>query len=124
VHGRDEEWHPGRTRNETWRDGDGRLSAGPPALQFCFFALFGAHFGAFLSFFIAVGVPVQIDNFGVVDEAIDERDNARRVREDVIPLGERLVGSDDGAFGLVASANEFEESDCRSFSRCTPFARE
>ena len=42
------------------------------AFWLCSFAFFGAHFGAFLSFFIAVGVSVQVDDFGVVDEAVDE----------------------------------------------------
>src|SRR5512144_848611 len=56
VHGRGEEWQPGRTRNETRRDGDDR----------------GAHFGAFLSFLVAVGVSVQVDDLGVMDETIDE----------------------------------------------------
>ena len=93
----------------TWRDGAGRLSTRPPALRFCSFALFGAHFGAFLRFLIAVGLTVQVDDFGVVDEPVDERDNACRIREHVIPLGEWLVGGDDGAFGLVAPADEFEE---------------
>jgi hypothetical protein len=48
-------------------------------------------------------------DFGVMDESIDERYDASGAWEDLLPLGKRLVGGNDGALLFVASVEQFEE---------------
>src|SRR4051794_41927788 len=43
-----------------------------------------------------------------MDKTVDQRDDAGRGGKDLMPFGEGAVGSDDGALGLVAAADEFE----------------
>jgi hypothetical protein len=46
----------------------------------------------FLAFFEAVAVAFDVDDFGTMQEAIDQRDGARSVQKALRPLGEGLVG--------------------------------
>jgi hypothetical protein len=45
----------------------------------------------------------------VVDEPIDERDDAGCVGEHLVPFGKRAVGGDEGAGVLVAARDELEQ---------------
>ena len=45
----------------------------------------------------------------MVDEPVDEGDDAGGVGEDLIPLGEGSVGGDERGFFLVATANDLEQ---------------
>ena len=54
-------------------------------------ALAGALLGALTRFLEAVGFAVDGQDFGVVDEAIDERDDTGGVGEDFAPFSERSV---------------------------------
>ncbi len=69
----------------------------------------GALLGAFLGLLEAVGFALDGDDLGVVDEAVDQGDDAGGVGEDLVPFGEGAVGGDQGAFGLVAAADQFEQ---------------
>jgi hypothetical protein len=60
---------------------------GPALVTFC--RLFG--------FFDAVGLALDRDDFGAMDEPIGKPDDAPCAWEDLVPLGERLVGGNDGA---------------------------
>src|SRR4051812_50070825 len=71
-------------------------------------ALAGALLGAFARLLEAVGIPVDGDDLGVVDEAIDQRDDACGVGEDLAPFGERAVGGDQRAPDLVAARDQLE----------------
>src|SRR4051812_26413836 len=63
-----------------------------------------------LRFLQAVAVGLDLDDLGAVDEAVDERDDAGGVREDLGPLRECLVrAEDDGLVGVVAPRDDLEE---------------
>ena len=64
---------------------------------------------AVFSLLETVGIAVDGDDVGVVDEAVDERDDAGGAGEHLVPVGERAVGGDQGALGLVASADQLEQ---------------
>ena len=46
----------------------------------------GALFGSFLGFLETVGIPFEREDLGVVDEAVDQGDDAGGVREDLVPF--------------------------------------
>ena len=48
------------------------------------------------------------DDLGIVDQAIDERDDAGGIWEDLAPLGEWSVGGHQGRGLLVAAADQLE----------------
>jgi hypothetical protein len=57
----------------------------------------------------SVGVSVQGDDVGVVDEAVDGRGGDNVVAEGLSPAGEHEIrGQDDGP-GLVSGRDELEE---------------
>jgi hypothetical protein len=60
---------------------------------FCFLrgTGFGITSGAFLRFFVAIALPLKIQQLGFVHEPIDEGDDAASVGEDFGPFCERLV---------------------------------
>ena len=58
-------------------------------------ALGAAYLLAFRGLLAAPGIAVDGDDLGVVDEAIDQGDDAGGVGEGLAPLGERSVGGDD-----------------------------
>jgi hypothetical protein len=63
-----------------------------------------------LGFFEAVALGVDVDDLGAVDEAVDERDDAGGVREDLAPFGEGLVGAEqNGLLRVVAAGDDLEE---------------
>ena len=68
--------------------------AGSPAA-----ALGAACLLAFLGLLAAPGIAVDGDDLGVVDEAVDQGDDAGGVGEGLAPLGERSVGGDSGRSG-------------------------
>jgi hypothetical protein len=66
--------------------------------------------GAFLGLLESIAGAGDVDDLGAVKKPVDEGDGARGVREDLGPLGERLVGGqDDGARAIVAPGDDFEE---------------
>ena len=81
----------------------GGLPASPPA------ALGAALLLAFLGFLAAPGLAVDGDDLGVVDEAVDQGDDAGGVGEGLAPLGEGPVGGDDGGVLLAAAGDDIEQ---------------
>src|SRR5208282_603053 len=72
-------------------------------------SLTGPLLSALFSLLETVGIAVDGDDLGVVDEAVDQRDDAGGAGEHLVPVGERAVGGDQGALGLVASADQLEQ---------------
>ncbi len=68
----------------------------------------GALFGPFEGLLEAVGSAVGGNDLGAVDEAVDQRNDAGGVGEDLAPFGERAVGGEQCAADLVASRRQFE----------------
>ena len=62
--------------------------------------------GVGLGFAGAVAVALDGDHISVMDDAIDERGRASGIGEDARPVAEREVGGQDGAFLLVAGADD------------------
>ena len=54
-------------------------------------ALLVAFFGAFSGLFEAERFALDVDDFGMVDEPVDEGDDAGRIGEDFVPFGEGSV---------------------------------
>ena len=52
---------------------------------------------------------VDGEDLGVVDDAVDQRDHAGGIGEDLGPFGERAVRGQQQAFVLVAAAYDLEE---------------
>ena len=65
--------------------------------------------GALVGFLEPVGFAVDVKDFGVMDEAVDQRGDASGGWKDLVPFGEAAVGGDHGALLLVAAADEFEQ---------------
>jgi hypothetical protein len=64
---------------------------------------------AFLGFFEAIALSLELQQLGFVHEPIDEGYDAGGVREDLGPFAERFIrGDDDGVF-LVAARDDLEE---------------
>ena len=57
----------------------------------------------------AIAVSVDLDDVGVVDEAIDSGDRDGGVREHLVPFAERLIAGDHQAFALVALGDELKQ---------------
>ncbi len=53
-------------------------------------------YGALVGFLEAGGIPFDGDDLAVVDETVDQADDAGGVREDLRPLREGFIGGDDG----------------------------
>src|SRR5215470_17611671 len=58
---------------------------------------------------VPVGLAIESVDLGMMDEAIDEGDDAGSVGEHLVPFDERTVGSDERARLLVAARDELEE---------------
>ena len=56
----------------------------------------------------AVALDVHLEDGGVMNEAVDDRDRHCLIRKDLAPFTERLVGGDEES-PFVASADELEE---------------
>ena len=78
-------------------------------LAFACGAFAAAPLAAFLGLFEAIGFAFDLNNLGVVHEAVDERDDTSGVGEDLASLGEGSVGGDQGGFLLVAARDDLEE---------------
>ena len=79
------------------------LSGSPAA------ALGAAYLLAFLGLLAAIGIAVDGDDLGVVDEAVDQGDDAGGVGEGLAPLGERPVGGDDGGSFPAPARDDVEQ---------------
>lgn len=58
---------------------------------------------------MAPGFALEGDDLGVMHQAVDERDHAGGIGEHLGPLGEGLVGGDEGALFFMAAADELEQ---------------
>nr|WP_263398596.1 hypothetical protein [Pseudomonas alloputida] len=66
-------------------------------------------FGAFARLLEPIRFAFDGDDLGVVDQAVDQRDDAGRVGEHLAPFGERPVDGDDGGLVFVATADDLEQ---------------
>ena len=57
----------------------------------------------------AVAFDVHLEDGGVMNQAVDDRDRHCLVREDFAPFAEGLVGGDEERASLVAGADELKE---------------
>ena len=73
-----------------------------------FAALAGVLLAAFAGLLEPVGLALDGDDLGGLDEAIDQRDDAGGVGEHLTPFGKGAVGSDQRAAGLVAARDQLE----------------
>ena len=71
-----------------------------------FAALACALLGSFLGLLEAIGFALDGEDLGVVDQAIDQGDDAGGVWKDLAPFGEGPVGGDERAVVLVPAADE------------------
>jgi hypothetical protein len=55
----------------------------------------------------AIGVTFDGDDLGIVDEAVDQRDDASAVWEHLAPFGERPISGDPRALALITPRDEF-----------------
>src|SRR2546422_1186403 len=76
------------------------------------FGRLGARPGAEVLVTQAVGVALQREDLGVVDEAVDHRHSDDLIAEDLTPARERLVRGDDHAGALVAGGGQAEHEGC------------
>ena len=74
-----------------------------------FFLVGGRGDAAEVSVLEPVGVAAQVDDLGVVDEAVDHRGGDDVVAEDLAPSAEDLVAGDDQRCSFVAAGDELEE---------------
>ena len=73
-------------------------------------SLLGAGDSEFFGLFETIAVGFDVDDFGAVDEAIDERDDAGGMRKHFAPLREGLVGAEqNGLLSVVAPRDDLEE---------------
>ena len=63
----------------------------------------------FLAFFQTVGFALDINHRTVMQDTVQECGGNSYIGEDLIPLGEGLVGSKDGRGLLIAPGDELEE---------------
>ena len=68
--------------------------------------LFLAH--KFFAFFQAIGFAFDVDHRTVMQDTVQDRGGNGDIGEDLIPLGEGLVGSKDGRGLLIAPGDELE----------------
>ena len=69
----------------------------------------GTLVGSFLGLLEAIGFSLDGEDLGVVDQAVDQGDNACGIWKDLAPFGEGPVGGDDRAVVLVTATDEFEQ---------------
>lgn len=77
----------------------------PPGLAWFLRAVLGA----LARFLQAIGLAFEWHDLGVVDQPVDQRDDAGRVAEHVLPFGEWLVRGDQRALVAVAAIGQFEQ---------------
>ena len=57
----------------------------------------------------AVALDVHLEDGGMMNQAVDDRDRHCLVREDLAPFAKGLIGSDEEGSPLVPGADEFKE---------------
>ena len=72
--------------------------------------LFLAH--EFLSLFEAVRLALDVNDSTMMQDTIQDGGGNGDVGKDLIPLGEGLIGGEDGGGLLIASGNQLEEQIC------------
>ena len=72
--------------------------------------LFLAH--EFLSFLETVRFALDVDDGAVMQDTIEDGGGNGNVGKDLVPLGEGLIGSEDGGSFLIASGNQLEKQIC------------
>lgn len=65
--------------------------------------------GARLRLLEAVGLAFDGDEFGIVGQSIDKRDDTGGIGEHLVPLGEGAIGGNERALLLVAPIGQFEQ---------------
>ena len=64
---------------------------------------------ALLGFFESVALTLDGEQFGAMDEAVDEGDDAGGVGEHVVPFAEDLVGGQDDGTLQVSAGDDLEQ---------------
>src|SRR3989304_1742485 len=72
-------------------------------------ALPGLAGGAFLGLLGAIGITLDLEDLGVVQQAVDQRRHGADIGEHLIPFGEGLVGGQEDGAALVTPADHLEE---------------
>jgi hypothetical protein len=57
----------------------------------------------------SVAVALDVDNLAVVQQPVEDSGGDYGIPEELLPIGEALVGGDDGGTALVAVGDELEE---------------
>jgi hypothetical protein len=66
----------------------------------------------FFTFFEPIGLALDVNHSTVMQDTIQDGGGNRDIGKDPIPLGEGLVGGEDGGRFLIPSGNELEEQVC------------
>ena len=69
--------------------------------------MFLAH--KFLAFLEAVRLTLDVNNGAVMQDTVQDSGGNGDVGKDLVPLGEGLVGSENGGGLLIASGNQLEK---------------
>ena len=64
---------------------------------------------ALLSGALTEAVSIDLQNDGVMNEAVNRRDGHHGITKDGMPLTKGLIGRDHDAFTLIAVGNKFKE---------------
>ena len=62
----------------------------------------------FLAFFEAVRLAFNVNNGAVMQDAIQDGGGDGDIGKDVVPLGEGLIGSEDGGGLFISPGNQLE----------------
>src|SRR5205085_3344264 len=98
----------GRAGRGPWLEG-GRYGGSGPGLELPGAAVLGLSSRPLLGFLESVGLAVELNDLGMVDESIDECDHAGGAGEHFVPLGEGFVGGDQDRLATIASGDDFKE---------------
>ena len=63
----------------------------------------------FLSLLAAIGLALDGEDFGMMDQPVDQGDHATGAGEDFAPFREGFVGADQRALLLMSAVDEFEQ---------------
>ena len=63
----------------------------------------------FLAFFEAVRLALDVNNGAVMQDTVQDGGGNSDIGKDLVPLGEGLIGSEDGGGLLIASGNQLEK---------------
>ena len=62
-----------------------------------------------LCLLLPVRLPLDANDFGVMDQPVNECHDAGRVGEHFVPVSKRFIGCQQRAFLLVAAADQLEQ---------------